>query len=462
MTSSKQNWLQEFIRFCRSLSKKKLRQLEGVDKLSYEIINAFRFHCQIFAVDMKEMDLCLLLITHDKKEIGEKVLTYEAETFSEVGSIINEQILKKEYFQRTKKIGVEVASRIGDVLSKIGAPSPDMLVRAVVRFVKEKNRDSLLLLSETCFSMDPKTFVEKWFEEKSRILSQRSLQNLEREGVKVGTAIGGLWHPPIIIEEAPVLLSSVKVAECNYKGYKVMLYNNGIIAVVVSDKIWDYFARNQEKAIEILNEITGTSNLFGVRGVSFKISDLIFFAVRYDKMEIVSQFYGLEFTTRSLIRESSTSALTKHVHKSLMIVGKETILEIIAKAEKLTSDLKTKTYILTYLDAVTHFHALEYKTSYLLSWILLEKYIEDVWCETLKKNKVAKRRYDKLTGIFWSADDKIECLNLLGYFSKKRYSELMSLKTLRNQILHEDKTVDQEKTKRSLDLCKTIILERTK
>jgi hypothetical protein len=462
MTSSKQNWMQELIRFCRSLSKKKLKQLEGVDQLSFEILNAFRFYCQIFAVDIKEVGRCLLLIIHDKKEVDEKVLIYEAESLHEASSILNKQILKKEYFQRTKKIGVEVASAIGDVLSEIGARSPEILVPATRLFVEEKNRDSLLLLSKTCFSMDSKTFVEKWFEEKSRILSQRSLQNLEREGVKVGTAIGGLWHPPIIIEEAPVLLSSVKVAECNYKGYKILLYNNGIIAVVVSDKIWDYFARNQETAIEILNEITGTSNLFGVRGISFKINDLIFFAVRYDKMDIVAQFYGLEFTTRSLITESSTSAVTKHRHKSLMIVGKEAILEIIAKAEKLTSDLKTKTYISTYLDAVTHFHALEYKTSFLLSWILLEKYIEDVWCDALKKNKVAKRRYDKLTGIFWSADDKIECLNLLGYFSKKRYSELMSLKTLRNQILHEDKKVDQEKTKRSLDLCKTIILEMTK
>lgn len=249
---------------------------------------------------------------------------------------------------------------------------------------------------------------------------------------------------------------------CNYKGCKVLLYNNGLIAVVVSDKKWDYFADNQIKAKEILNEIIGTSNLFGVRGVSFNIHDLTFFAIGYDEMEIIATMSPIQFTTRSLIAQVSTSDVATHSHKSLMEIEKDKLLEIISNAEKLTSNAKIKSYISTYLDAVTHFYVQEYKASFLLSWILLEKHIEDVWQEALQKNEVGKKRFKKLVGIFWSADDKIECLNLLGYFSKERYSKLMSLKTLRNKILHEDVTVDREKTKRSLDLCKTTILEVTK
>jgi hypothetical protein len=310
-----------------------------------------------------------------------------------------------------------------------------------------------------CLSRKPNKVVANWIKESKNVERQRSLTDLKNKGVKIGTAIGGLWHPPIVFEGSPVLLSKSKIAEFSYKGRKVLLYNNGTIAVVVSKRRWNYFETQRKITIEILNEIIGTANLYDIRGISFTKDDLISYDVRFDTMQIGSSMYSIDFTPRSLIAQTHRSDFGPHSHRSLMTVSKEKMLEIIAVARRATSNPTIKSYISTYLDAATHYYLSEYRASFLLGWILIEKYIDDVWGEMLKDKKVDNKRHKKLTGILWSADDIIECLNLVGRFTKERYAELMRMKKLRNEILHSDKPVDSKDSELALDLCKKVILE---
>jgi|GEM_PF-6554630 len=453
-TLSAETWIKDFIIACRNAAAKKdLEVSQGI----YEILKSITKSCQITAIKAKGPS-CLLLFTHDDKRPDQEIVLYDAKNSDEVRSILDKKILVKDYFQITARIAVSYVSQMGNVpLSQ--EPTHKRPVMSWTRFIREGRNDFLLVVRNECFSEKPGEVVDNWLKESKETERLNSLADLKDKGVRVGTAIGGLWHPPIVLEGPPVLLFKSKIAELNYKRRKVLLYNNGIIAVVVSKKRWNYFETQRKIAIEILNEIVGTANLYDIRGISFTDDDLVSYDVRFDTMQIGGGFFSVEFTPRSLIARTHRSDFSPHSHRSLLIVRKEKMLEIVAVSKKATSSPKIKSYISTYLDAVTHYHLSEYKASFLLGWILIEKYIDDIWCELLENKKVGNKRYKKLTGILWSADDIIECLNLVGKVAKERYAELIQLKKLRNEILHSNKLVDSKDSDLALGLCKKIILE---
>lgn len=450
-TQNVETWIREFIVVCKNFAaKKNLKIGEG----EYEILKSFTKPFQIVAIKVKG-EPCILLVIHDEKKLDQEIILYETEDHNEVSSIFDHEILNKDYFQTTPEIAVSYAAWIGDLLSIEGRRERI----SWVRFLNGGRNDFLLMLNIESLSKKPSEVVTNWLKNSEQKEKEFSLEDLKNKGVKIGTAIGGLWHPPIVVEGIPVLLSKSKIADVSYKRRKVLLYNNGVIAVIVSKKRWNYFEKPRKIAIEILNEIIGTANLFDVRGISFTDEDLISYDVRFDTMEIGSGFFSVEFTPRSLISRSSRCDFSPHFHKSVLTVNREKILQIIAVSKKANANSRIKNYIATYLDAVTHFYLSEYKASFLLGWILLEKYVDAVWFEMLEENKVSKKRCKKLTGIFWSADDIIECLNLVGKVTKGRYAEFMYLKKLRNDILHSDKLVHSKDSERVLGLCKKVILK---
>lgn len=451
-TQNVETWIREFIVVCKDFAAKKDLK---IGEAEYEFLKSFTQPFQIVAIKVKG-EVCFLLVIHDEKKLDQEIILYETEHHNEVFSIFDHEILNKDYFQTTPKIGVSYARWIGEILLSNKERREEI---SWVHFLQAGRDDFLLMLNIEFLSKTPSEFVANWLRNSEQKEKKFSLEDLKKKGVKIGTAIGGLWHPPVIFEGFPVLLSKSKIAEVSYKRRKVLLYNNGVIAVIVSKKRWNYYEKQRKIAIEILNEIIGTANLFDVRGISFTDKDLVSYDVRFDTMEIGSEFFALEFTPRSLIASSSRSDFSPHFHKSVLTVNREKILQIIAVSKKATANSRIKNYIATYLDAVTHFYLSEYRASFLLGWILLEKYVDDVWFEMLEENKVSKKRCKKLTGIFWSADDIIECLNLLGKITKERYAELIYLKKLRNAILHSDKLVHSKNSKRVLGLCKKVILE---
>jgi len=454
LTRNTETWIKDFVVACKgAAARKDLRAYERV----YPILQSFAKPCQIIAIIIKGQQRLLLLVTHDDKRPDQEIDLYYAKNFDQFQSIFDHKILVKDYFQTAAGIAVSYVAFIGDIQPFLVGERKRTEI-PWIRFIREGRDDFLLILTD-CLSRKPNKVVANWIKESKNVERQRSLTDLKNKGVKIGTAIGGLWHPPIVFEGSPVLLSKSKIAEFSYKGRKVLLYNNGTIAVVVSKRRWNYFETQRKITIEILNEIIGTANLYDIRGISFTKDDLISYDVRFDTMQIGSSMYSIDFTPRSLIAQTHRSDFGPHSHRSLMTVSKEKMLEIIAVARRATSNPTIKSYISTYLDAATHYYLSEYRASFLLGWILIEKYIDDVWGEMLKDKKVDNKRHKKLTGILWSADDIIECLNLVGRFTKERYAELMRMKKLRNEILHSDKPVDSKDSELALDLCKKVILE---
>ncbi len=128
-------------------------------------------------------------------------------------------------------------------------------------------------------------------------------------------------------------------------------------------------------------------------------------------------------------------------------------------AEAINKEKGVKQYLLSLLDANTHFLIEQYKTSFLLTWIVLEKYIDDLWSETLVSQKISKNRIEKLQSMLWTADDKLEALNLLGLMANERYFEIIRLKKIRNAIVHDGRDVTKQESEECLKVSLAIIKE---
>jgi uncharacterized protein YutE (UPF0331/DUF86 family) len=61
--------------------------------------------------------------------------------------------------------------------------------------------------------------------------------------------------------------------------------------------------------------------------------------------------------------------------------------------------------------------------------------------------------------MLWTADDKLETLNLLGEISEERYSQIVRLKRIRNAIVHEERSVVLGEAKECNDLARNIVRE---
>jgi hypothetical protein len=87
----------------------------------------------------------------------------------------------------------------------------------------------------------------------------------------------------------------------------------------------------------------------------------------------------------------------------------------------------------------------EYAEAFTLAWIVIEKYLAQLWRDFLREKKIAGERKHKLADhVFWSTDYVIEVLSLVGTMDVERYHLLMDLKSKRNGFIHEGDPITKD------------------
>ena len=97
--------------------------------------------------------------------------------------------------------------------------------------------------------------------------------------------------------------------------------------------------------------------------------------------------------------------------------------------------------------------------AFVLSWLIIEKDVYSRWSKYLDEKGIQESRRHKLEknlGV-WTADVVIEQLSLAGVISSDEYLKLMSLKTVRNSMIHKAQRVSKEHAEESLKLALGIV-----
>ena len=103
-----------------------------------------------------------------------------------------------------------------------------------------------------------------------------------------------------------------------------------------------------------------------------------------------------------------------------------------------------------------------YENSIVISWFILETYINQLWDKMLDSNDIKGGRKRKLKDRDYTASVKTEFLQLQGSISDERYESLDKLRSVRNKIAHNYMEFDATDTdsKNALELVKEILKEK--
>lgn len=246
-----------------------------------------------------------------------------------------------------------------------------------------------------------------------------------------------------------------------YKGYNIFINDLGYLWIKVSDKQWDYMSDNQKIALDILNEIISVANVYDIKGIIVKKDDLCYGSIDNDTNNMHSMMYTLDSSRHSMIYQiQNESRWYLHAHErdtqEISISNLETIINL---AENISKNKRINTYLKLYLDTYTHYNFQEYVPTFLFGWIFIEKYVDEIWVSMLKNKSLIKNRYEKLTGIMWSADYILETLNLLNVISMSRYQTIMSIKRARNKLLHDEVNPSITVINSEIELLKEIMTD---
>jgi hypothetical protein len=259
---------------------------------------------------------------------------------------------------------------------------------------------------------------------------------------------GTYLYPPVWIGELPIETSEQRLWQsvrnhlpmgaslwadealtAPYKGALLVAMQDGFVAIKES---------NREKALRMLNEIMAIGVLAGL--------DII--AVREHELAEV------EFSDNKIVRQSTPISSIRMVYGTQVMPGSEATPEGISLTRRViaSADLKRIVHLAEQnttepvpalpllLEAHSALQDSEYPQSYIMSWAIIEYWIEARWKTFLEQERdLSGSRIGKLTKDHsaWTVDHHLEVLNLTGALGDELYSSLMNLKSKRNKMLHD-------------------------
>ncbi len=268
-------------------------------------------------------------------------------------------------------------------------------------------------------------------------------------------------YPPIWIGEIPpytlkemlkperfnILQNFMKpIIKQGYKGKILFIESDGYIAIGEQDI---------DKAFKYINEILSFILLECVEVISIKKHELLPISIHLEREEIIRP---VNMGKGNELYDKRMQPLSNKFRKERSVISKNQFSEILNDAEKITQDEKYSIISRILLDSLTHLRNKDYSSSFILSWTIIEHYIDFQWKMYLEDLNPKKKRLEKLKNpTYFTVDLKTEILNMKEYLNNDEYNKFMKLKKIRNDFMHKTKLVQKEKAEESFLLSRDLI-----
>jgi hypothetical protein len=275
------------------------------------------------------------------------------------------------------------------------------------------------------------------------------------------SAHGGFIFPPVWIGKAPKRTFVERLSrmpmfpreayEGTYKDRMLIADQDGFLAMAEGDRL---------KAAALLNEIMAVRLLDGKPTYALRELEVIETHIDPEEKRITSKGVSSLSPRSSIMDEWLRESW--HVTPRAEVVSMEDMDEWLRKAERVTQSAPASETLRFLLEAYTHFQNSDYLESFVLSWLIVEKDVYSRWDRYLGDKSIQGSRKGKLEnpGV-WTADVVIEELSLSGEISSNDYNKLMSMKTVRNNIIHKGERVSKEQADELLELALEIVRNET-
>ena len=431
--------------------------------------NSFRAPYQITVLNEIYNHRVLMIVKHDPNEPSQKITVLESNNLSETFDKVDSSILSDQYWVKTENI----ITLAGDLSEALRVPLPDCKGKPhclSTHYLNYKNKpDSPDVLFK--FFLDLGTMSAKELLKEMGFINEPESDTIKEQNGNIQTLdiddnsttlLGALWYPPIVFSDEPITLQPRFVLNSKFNDCKILFNSESMIFVISPLKEPSESFINETTMI--FNKILAVAQVLGIEGGTVSNKDIIIY--KYDKnlTGYSSRRYHQNASVRSLvvenIEEGDQSIYEFSRHIKFTFYRKKTFEAILESAEKITQNKTVTDYLLSFLDAKNHYLIEQYKTSFLLAWLILEKYIDGLWEETLIERKISTIRKEKLIkSNLWTTDDKLETLNLMSTIMSERYDEIIKLKKIRNEIIHRGRDVTKQEVEECLRSGLAIIKE---
>jgi hypothetical protein len=456
--------LSEFLEIFRA----ETRELSEEERGSFQL-NDFFEPCQMLFISFKGQGLQYLIVTHDEsrpdKEIKAiDVLTWEVEDTLE--ELLKDKVWDRELSEEERQ-GYLDADNYRDLIESAFVFVVSDLRRAIFQkpYVKHIGSKQHILKRDFVWeiwdigSSNPREMVSDVVEECSRrptlpaytpeqITPKVKPDNLE--------GFGAYFYPPLFVGQysKPTFRERLwgrgwwpkKVCDLNYKGCVVILNEDGYVLVCGADR---------EAVRSYLNEIMGTGLLLGLPAYAVRDMELGHVTINSEHGIV-----GMSMIPRGYAFREHDSEITDYSKvRTLNSLTREGAEKLVEEAAAITGDPYVSQNIALLIESYTCLRSSEYVSSFVISWTILERYLDRGWKRYLKGRKIGGERFKKLTGSDWGASTVIESMNLVGLLSGEDYSLLTALRRKRNEVVHEGVSVSLEEASKCYERVFSCVLE---
>ena len=231
-----------------------------------------------------------------------------------------------------------------------------------------------------------------------------------------------------------------------YKGRRVVVRGDGLVAIE-SDSL--------KGATAELNHIMAALLMGGLDVRAVRSGE-----IGKAKIDSVSNEVVSWRTTRSSMRTGSASGNLEIPPMEFRVpVNPEELSNAFSNAEAISGDDYLARVMSFLLEAHTHYHAQEYWQSFVMSWLVIESWLDKVQKGALKAKNVSKSREDRLSdGGRITAEVKSEALERLGYINQAQLLKITEFRKNRNKAVHEGYYPAQSEADKALKFAKKLCI----
>lgn len=276
------------------------------------------------------------------------------------------------------------------------------------------------------------------------------------------SAFGTYFYPQMWVGELPShtaheilqgslpaeLLTPTEAVATTYKGHKVIVKHDGYIAIN---------AASRTQTTLLLNEIMATAWLYGMDTTTVREAEVGDAIMNVDDSTVASQ--GSAVVS---LRTASAFGLPWSLGHSdvrfRQTITESKLLKVITDAETLNSDANTQSLLSFLLEAHTHLAAQEFRQSLVMTWLVVESWINKTWSEALfAKDVIGKRRKRLSNNSTYTSEIKSETLNLLGLIGDQQLTRLTSIRRQRNNVVHEGYAPSRQEAHSAIEFATNIL-----
>lgn len=270
------------------------------------------------------------------------------------------------------------------------------------------------------------------------------------------TGYGVMFYPPVWIDKRPkqslaeeVMHSPIfrkKAFDIDFMDKKLIFTQDGFIGLE---------CRSVQEATMIFNVIFGIAHLAGYFCFAVNEDDIAQITINKIKYEIGSIAMQGHSERMQLMNIQNFN-----YNRRWKVIKKDAIIPIVDLANKIINDQLKVNQIIFLLEGYTYLVNSEYSQSFIMDWLIVEKYFANKWDELLKEKQITGKRKEDFRDVDkWDSYHKLELLNFTGNISNETYDLLRDLNTKRNHLVHKGEPINQDDADKLYKFASNLIRE---